>query len=276
MGHGQGVAGTVGGGDDVRLGHGFLSLREHLEDIVISNVLMGGLLALGLWSYRRRRQRREAARGEAAEDGAAFHMRHRHAPLTPLEKSIVALLALCVFLNLFYKAGLGEKPVPAHARHPGRPTAKRVVLTRELVFLSPGWVNLALMLFPCHVLSLCFIYILCTSNTDRATYLFNFIVFYSHYTYAPAFCLVACSDRDILWIVPRAVAALWPWIGRLPCCFLTSRTSSFSCSTRCSGSTTPVPRATSAQARINKLTCVNVPPHSALADSLPAGVERAL
>jgi hypothetical protein len=48
-----------------------------------------------------------------------------------------------------------------------------------------GWVHLASMLFPCHVLSLSYVYILCSHNTKRATYIFNFIVFYTHNTYVP-------------------------------------------------------------------------------------------
>jgi len=141
---GQGTAGRMGkesgGGAYNPHSYSFLSLEEHIVDIFISNVLMGALLALGVWSHRRRNAEK------------LLEMKHKKAPLSLVERGIVVILSVSFFLNLFYKAGL-------------------------------GWIHLVQMLFPCHVLSLCYIYVLCTSNTRRATYMFNLIVFYTHNTF---------------------------------------------------------------------------------------------
>jgi hypothetical protein len=76
------------------LNYGFLSMREHVEDIIISNVLMGALLALGLWSHRRRKH-------------DPLKMVDKKQALSVVEWALVATLSLSFFLNLFYKAGLG-------------------------------------------------------------------------------------------------------------------------------------------------------------------------
>ena len=76
------------------LNYGFLSMQEHVEDIIISNVLMGALLALGLWSHRRRKH-------------DPLKMVDKKQALSVVEWALVATLSLSFFLNLFYKAGLG-------------------------------------------------------------------------------------------------------------------------------------------------------------------------
>jgi len=140
------------------LNYDFLSMREHVEDIIISNVLMGALLALGLWSHRRRQH-------------DALKMVNKKQALSVVEWMLVATLSLSFFLNLFYKAGL-------------------------------GWVHLASMLFPCHVLSLSYVYILCSHNTKRATYIFNFIVFYTHNT---ALALLFPDMENVKFFLQREV-----------------------------------------------------------------------
>jgi hypothetical protein len=140
------------------LNYDFLSLREHVEDVVISNVLMLALLAVGVWSHRRRKH-------------DELKMVDKRAPLSLFEKVLVVTLGVSFFLNLFYKAGL-------------------------------GWVHLASMLFPCHVLSLSYVYILCSQNTKRATYIFNFIVFYTHNT---ALALLFPDMENVKFFLQREV-----------------------------------------------------------------------
>lgn len=140
------------------LNYGFLSMREHVEDVIISNVLMGALLALGLWSHRRRKH-------------DPLKMVDKKQALSVVEWALVATLSLSFFLNLFYKAGL-------------------------------GWVHLASMLFPCHVLSLSYVYILCSHSTKRATYIFNFIVFYTHNT---ALALLFPDMENVKFFLQREV-----------------------------------------------------------------------
>jgi hypothetical protein len=140
------------------LNYDFLSLREHVEDVVISNVLMLALLAVGVWSHRRRKH-------------DALKMVDKRAPLSLFEKVLVVTLGISFFLNLFYKAGL-------------------------------GWVHLASMLFPCHVLSLSYVYILCSQNTKRSTYIFNFIVFYTHNT---ALALLFPDMENVKFFLQREV-----------------------------------------------------------------------
>jgi hypothetical protein len=79
------------------LNYDFLSLREHVEDVVISNVLMLALLAVGVWSHRRRKH-------------DELKMVDKRAPLSLFEKVLVVTLGVSFFLNLFYKAGLGTLP----------------------------------------------------------------------------------------------------------------------------------------------------------------------